>query len=76
MYYWLLFFFFGWFFNRDTSYRSNTPIISPNTSNENFEIAFKFIVIERLENYVYGNDSPPTDLFKENVAILASKGAH
>ena len=36
-----------------------TPIISPNTFNQNFEIAIVFKVNERSGNYVFEGDNPP-----------------
>jgi hypothetical protein len=39
-----------------------TPTISPNTSNQNFEIAIVFKVVERSGNYVFGEEIPPTAL--------------
>jgi hypothetical protein len=39
---------------------SLTPTISPNTSNQNFEIDILFNVVERSGNYVFEDDTPPT----------------
>ena len=39
-----------------------TPTISPKTSNKNFEIAILFNVVEKSENYVFGDDTAPTAL--------------
>jgi len=38
------------------------PTISPNTFNQNFEIAILFNVVKRPENYVFENDNPTTAL--------------
>ena len=35
------------------------PIISPNTSDHNFEIAILFSVVERSGNSVFEGDNPP-----------------
>jgi hypothetical protein len=39
-----------------------TPTISPNTSNQNFEIAILFNVVERSRNYVFEDDNSLTAL--------------
>ena len=39
---------------------SLTPTISPNTSNQNLEIAILFNVVEMSGNYVFEDDTPPT----------------
>jgi hypothetical protein len=39
-----------------------TPTISPNTSNQNFEIAILLNVVERYGIFVSEDDTPPTDL--------------
>ena len=39
-----------------------TPTISPNTSNQNFEIAILFDVVKKSGNYVFEDDTPPTAL--------------
>jgi hypothetical protein len=39
-----------------------TPTISPNKSNQNFEIAILFNLVERSGNYVFEDDNPLTAL--------------
>ena len=39
-----------------------TPTISPNTSNQNFEIAILFEAVKKFGNYVFEDDTPPTAL--------------
>ena len=49
----------------ESDYRATsplTPTISPNTSNQNFEIAILFNVTESSGNYVFENNNPPTSL--------------
>ena len=38
------------------------PIVSPNTSNKNFELTILFNVIERSGNYFFRDDKPHTAL--------------
>ena len=66
-----------------------TPTISPNTSNQNFEIAILFNVVESSGNYVFENDQPSIPLrarvvsyslgsykvFIDNVIVETSKRA-
>jgi hypothetical protein len=50
------------------------PTISPNTSNQNFEIAILFNVVESSGNYIFEQDIPPT-VFRTRV-ISYALGAH
>ena len=64
--------------------------MSPNTSNQNFEIAILFNVVERSGNYIFELDIPPTvfrarvvsyalgasKVFIESVVVETSKKAH
>jgi hypothetical protein len=66
------------------------PIISPNTSNQSFEIDILFDVVQRSRNYVFEDDTPPTALrarvasyallaynvYIESVVVKTSKTAH
>ena len=38
------------------------PKISPNTSNQNFETAILFKVVEKSGNYIFEDDPSPTSL--------------
>ena len=40
----------------------STPTIYPDTSNQNFEKAILFNVVERSENYIFDDYNPPTAL--------------
>ena len=40
----------------------STPSIFPNTSNQNFEIAILFNVVESSINYVFEDEKPPKSL--------------
>jgi hypothetical protein len=64
------------------------PTISPNTSNQNFEIAISFNLVESSENWIFEDDSPFTALrarvviydlgaykvFIESVVVETQKG--
>ena len=64
-----------------------TPTISPNTSNQNFQIVFLFNVVESSGNYVFEGDTPPAlrarvvsyalgeyKVFIETLVLETSKG--
>jgi hypothetical protein len=67
-----------------------TPTISPNISNQNFEIAILFNVVESSGSYVFEDDNPPTPfrarvvisalgsykIFLDSVVVESSKRAH
>jgi hypothetical protein len=50
----------------------STPTISPNISNQNFEIAILFNVVERSRNYVFEGDTSPT--VKKRLSRLEIEG--
>jgi len=59
------------FFIVEREWRINTPlktIISPNTSNQSFEIGILFSVIGRAGNYVFEDDTPP--LYKHQGKVV------
>jgi hypothetical protein len=51
-----------------------TPSISLNTSNQNFEMAILFNVVESSGNEVFEDDNPPTDL--RSSVVLYALGAY
>jgi hypothetical protein len=67
-----------------------TPTISPNISNQNFEIAILFSVVQRSGNYVFEDEKEPATLragvvsfdlgaykdFIESVVVASTKRAH
>jgi hypothetical protein len=46
------------------------PIISPNTSNKDFDIAILFHAVQSSENYTFEQDTPPR-VFKARVISYA-----
>jgi hypothetical protein len=51
----------------------STPTISPNTSNQNFDIAILFNVVESSGNYIFVQDIHST-VFRDNGYKLCPEG--